>query len=229
LDSKILILLPIWKRENITKICFDNLKELQKKYNIEVMCIISETWAKMLAFEYGFKYVEAPNECLGTKMNIGVEAALKCEFDYFMNLGSDDIITERLIEIYKPFIDDKRAMFGSTKATFIDSQSKNVKRLDYKFMFGAGRMIRKDVLVDCVVKNGVVEMYDKVQNGLDMSSMRRFAKYSHTELDNGFDTIFDIKSNTNIWTYDRLKGDSVDFEEGTKGLSTKQIDEILEL
>ena len=73
--------MPIWKRENITKICFDNLKELQKEFNIEVLCIVSEQWAKIMAFEYGFKYVNAPNECLGTKMNIGVRESLKYKYD----------------------------------------------------------------------------------------------------------------------------------------------------
>ena len=72
MDKKILILVPIWKRENITRICLDNLKELQKDFNIEVLCVVSEQWAKETAFKYGFKFVEASNECLGTKMNIGV-------------------------------------------------------------------------------------------------------------------------------------------------------------
>ena len=93
MDKKILILVPIWKRENITRICLDNLKELQKDFNIEVLCVVSEQWAKEMAFKYSFKYVEASNECLGTKMNIGVEESLKYDYDYFMNLGSDDIIS----------------------------------------------------------------------------------------------------------------------------------------
>ena len=229
MDKKILILLPIWQREKITKICFDNLKELQKKYNIDVLCIVSETWAKMLAFEYEFKFISAPNECLGTKMNIGVKEALKYDFDYLMNLGSDDIITDSLFKCYEPYFADNLAMFGSTRATFIDSQSKEVKTFDYKILIGAGRCIRKDVLIDCVENNGEVEMYDKIQIGLDHNSMKKFKRYSHTEIKNPFNSIFDIKSDVNIWYYKDIRGELIDFEKGTKELSTEQIDAILDL
>lgn len=229
MDKKILILLPIWGRESITKICFDNLKELQKDFNIKVLCIVSEQWAKIEAFKYGFNQVFASNECLGTKMNIGVEEALKYDFDYLMNLGSDDIITKDLFKLYEPYFNNNKAIFGSRKLTFIDSQSKEAKEYDYNFLIGAGRCIRKDVLKECVVKDGVVDMYDKVQAGLDMSSLKRFYKYAHTEIDNDYSTIFDIKSDTNIWSYNCLKGNNITFENATKKLNTKQIDKILEL
>ena len=68
MDKKILILLPIWGREQITKICFDNLKELQKEFDIQVLCVVSEQWSKIEAFKYGFKHIEAPNECLGLSL-----------------------------------------------------------------------------------------------------------------------------------------------------------------
>lgn len=225
MDKKILILLPIWKRENITSICLDNLIELQKIYNIEVLCIVSEQWAKIAAFEYGFKYVEAPNECLGTKMNIGVRESLKYDYDYLMNLGSDDIITEELFETYERLFEEDNPMFGPTRVTFINSKSKEVKTCDYQAAIGAGRCIRKDYVLD-VLERG--EMYDKIQKGLDFNSMAKF-RCQVTEVINNFTCIYDIKSDVNIWVYDNLGGTTIDFEKGTKGLTTKQIDSILEL
>lgn len=230
MDKKILILLPIWKREAITKICLDNLKELQKDFNIEVLCVVSEQWAKVEAFKRGFKHVEVSNECLGTKMNRGVEKALEYEWDYFMNLGSDDIITKDLFKCYEPYFKDGLSMFGSTRLTFIDSQAKEAKTFDYGIMIGAGRCIRRDVLKECVFKNGEVEMYSKIQAGLDMDSMGRFMRYSMTEIKNPFNSIYDIKSAVNIWAYkDFNKGVKTDFETAVSGLTTKQIDAILEL
>jgi len=225
LDKNILILLPIWKRENITKICFDNLKELQNDFNIEVLCIVSEQWSKLMAFEYGFKYVEASNECLGNKMNIGVRASLKYDYDYLMNLGSDDIITKELFDLYEPLFKEDYPFFGSTKLTFINSKSKEVKVSDYGILIGAGRCIKKDVLID-VLEYG--EMYDSIQKGLDLNSMSKF-NCKMKELKNDYNTIYDIKSDVNIWKYSNLGGESINFEEGVKGLSTKQIDQILEL
>jgi len=54
-------------------------------------------------------------------------------------------------------------------------------------------------------------------------------KCAMKEIQNPFDTIYDIKSAVNIWVYNNLGGDNIDFEKGVKGLSTKQIDSILEL
>ena len=226
MDKKILILLPIWGRENIVKICFDNLKELQKSYNIEVLCVVSEQWAKVMAFEYGFKYCNASNDCLGTKMNIGIEHAKTMQFDYLMNLGSDDIITKDLFDAYEDCFNKNIGIFGATKATFIDSESKEVKVFDYGVMIGAGRCIRKDILVE----NTKEGMYDKIQRGLDLNSMKRFIRVSNTEVQVPLTAIYDIKSKENIWKFNELpKGETLDFDSATKGLSTKQIDAILEL
>ena len=81
----ILILLPIWKREKITEIVLSNLYELKKKRNIDVLCVVSEQWAKIKAFEYGFKFIESENFPVGTKMNNGIKEALRFDFDYLMN------------------------------------------------------------------------------------------------------------------------------------------------
>ena len=227
MDKKILILLPIWKREKITKICFDNLKELQKDFNIEVLCVVSEQWAKIEAFKSGFKYIEAPNDCLGTKMNIGIREAMSYDFDYLMNLGSDDIITKDLFKHYEPYFKEAKPFFGGTRLTFIDSKSKSVREYDYKVMIGAGRCIRKDILRD-VLKYG--EMYDTIQIGLDMNSMSKF-KCSMIEIENPFDSIIDIKSDVNLWGFDvmGLKGKEVDFDSAVSRLNTNLIDRILEL
>jgi hypothetical protein len=226
LENKILILLPIWQRERITKICLDNLKDLQKSFNIEVLCVVSEQWAKQEAFKYGFKYVEASNECLGTKMNIGIERAMEMNFDYLMNLGSDDIITKELIESYKDLFYNNVPVFGPTKLTFIDSKAKELKTYNYGIMIGAGRCISKDILKKTLRKG---DIYDKIQIGLDMNSMKKF-DCSMVEVDNDFNTIYDIKSDVNLWTYDVFtKAKQGEFEEGVSGLSTEQIDAILDL
>lgn len=226
MDKKILILLPIWGRERITKICFDNLKELQKTFNIEVLCVVSEQWAKMEAFKYGFKWVEAPNECLGTKMNIGIKEAMTIKFDYLMNLGSDDIVTKKLIESYKSLFDSDTPFFGSTRLTLIDSKAKELKTYDYKGMMGAGRCISKTALTH-TLKKGYI--YDKIQAGLDMNSASKF-DCQIVEVVNDYDTIYDIKSDVNIWSYTDLKrANPLTFDEGVSGLTTEQIDSILDL
>ena len=226
MDKKILILLPIWKREAITKICLANLKELQKTFNIEVLCVVSEQWAKIEAFKMGFKYIEAPNECLGTKMNIGIKEAMGMRFDYLMNLGSDDIITPALFDSYKDMFINNVPCFGPTNLTFIDSQAKEARTYNYGIMIGAGRCIRKDIL-EATLRKG--DLYDKIQIGLDMNSMKKL-DCTMTEIDNPYNTIYDIKSAVNLWGYEVFyKGNDLTFEDAVSGLTTEQIDKIIEL
>lgn len=227
--DKTVILLPIWGRKAITTLCLKNLKRLKDKYNFEVMCVVSESWAKMESFNCGFRWIEVSNDDLGHKMNVGVEEVMKLDFDYMMNLGSDDIINEKLFEIYEPYIKKEVGMFGITEVTFIDSQSKETKICDYQILIGAGRMISKKYLEQFVIVDGKSIMYDKgISKGLDINSMKKF-DCTKTEIATAGNLIWDIKGNDNIWVYNNIGGTSVDFETGTLGMSTEQLDDILEL
>lgn len=212
----ILILLPIWKREKITEIVLANLAEIKKKRNIDVLCIVSEQWAKIKAFEYGFKFVEAENFPVGSKMNLGIEHALKrINFEYLMNLGSDDIIKEKIFDIYEPFINEGREVFGITKVTFFDSDTKKIKRFDYKHLIGAGRMIKKDVL------KRFGSIYPEKNKCLDDGSARNMFGAHFTEIETEEDLIIDIKSAENIWPFEFFEGE-------LQGLETLNVnDEIL--
>lgn len=209
MKPKILVLLPIWGRMNITELCLSNIKKLQKYYSIDVLCVVSEQWAKLMAFKYGFKYVEVSNDDLGHKMNVGVERALKIDFDYMMNLGSDDIITKELLDEYKEQMDNNSPMFGITKVCFFDSKTKELKEVDYGHLIGAGRMIRKDIIEKLAVTNDKVTMYDKgLKNGLDNNSRKRFMSVAMRELSLNGNMIIDIKSDENIWKFSDLKGET---------------------
>ena len=209
MKPKILVLLPIWGRMNITELCLSNIKKLQKDYIIDVLCVVSEQWAKLMAFKYGFSYVEVSNDDLGHKMNVGVERALKMDFDYLMNLGSDDIITKELLDEYKEQMDNNSPMFGITKVCFFDSKTKELKEVDYGHLIGAGRMIRKDIIEKLAVTNDKVTMYDKgLKNGLDNNSRKRFMSVAMRELSLNGNMIIDIKSDENIWKFSDLKGET---------------------
>lgn len=209
MKPKIMVLLPIWGRMNITELCLSNLSKLKREYELDVLCVISEQWAKLMAFKYGFKWVEVSNDDLGHKMNYGVQMALKYDWEYFMNLGSDDIITKDLLDEYKKEMDANSPMFGVTKVCFFDSKTKELKEVDYGHLIGAGRMIRRDVLCKCVLKEGKVDMYDKgLSRGLDNNSRKRFLSIGMKELSLEGHRILDIKSEENIWKFDDLKGDT---------------------
>jgi hypothetical protein len=217
-----MILVPIWGREKITELCLDNLKELKKDYNIDVICVVSEQWAKIKAFEKGFKYVEVENFPLGNKMNKGVEYALRFDFDYLMNLGSDDLIDGRLFDLYKPHIEQKKKVFGINKVTFFDSKTKQLKRFDYKHMIGAGRMISREVLM----KYAPIYTPDKNKCLDDNSAFNMFG-VQFNEIESEDDLIIDIKSDENIWAFDYFKGETSELN--TLKVSDNILTKLIEL
>lgn len=227
-QTNYMVLIPIWGRMKITELCLKNWVELKKTESIDVICIVSEQWAKLLCFKLGLKYIEASNDDLGEKMNIGVKNASKFKFKYLMNMGSDDIVSSDLFRLYEDYQD--RAIFGLTKITFFDSVDKKAVSVDYKNMVGAGRCIRKDFLTRALEKGN---LYDSgLKRGLDNNSRAKFYDVSMTEIDNDPKLLIDIKGQDNIWKFTDLeelgiKGEEVELE--SLGLKDEILTELIEL
>ena len=79
---RLMIFLAVWKRPEITEICFMGINRLRKSglFPIEAMAVISEESMKPLCKKYGIDYVMYKNEPLGEKKNYGLREAMKKDF-----------------------------------------------------------------------------------------------------------------------------------------------------
>jgi hypothetical protein len=223
-----MVLLPIWGRKAITNICLKNWARLKESENIDVLCVVSEQWAKIEAVKHGFKYVEVSNDDLGNKMNVGVQYALKFKWDYLMNMGSDDLVSERMFRLYEQYTIKERPMFGLTKLVFFDSKEKSAKSVNYGCMIGAGRCIRRDVLKRHAMTGDKVTMYDEgIDRCLDNNSRKRFFTVSMDEIQNDPELLIDIKGDENIWSYDFLDGEKVELKD--LNLEDEYLTDLIEL
>lgn len=143
-------LIPLWKRPDITRICFEGIKRLQKFIEIDPICICSEPESAQLCNEFGFESYEYPNSPLGKKLNYGLEMALASKWDYLIQIGSDDLISEELFEIYKPFYGSMA--FGVGCIYFYDVKTKTQARQKGMQVYGCGRMISREVLDNTIPK-----------------------------------------------------------------------------
>jgi len=137
------LLIALWKRPVITRICFEGIKRLQKTIPIEPICIYSEDDSKSLCKEYGFEAYEYKNDPLGEKLNFGLERALESEWDYLLQIGSDDLLSEKLFEMYDPFIAKSSRAFGLSTMYFYDIRTKESYFESISNIFGCGRMIHR--------------------------------------------------------------------------------------
>jgi len=141
---KIKILVCVWQRPEITRICFEGIKRLQKKFDIDPVIIYSEKSMSSLIAKYKFEKYFHENLPLGRKFNFGIEMALKSEWDYLMTLGSDNLITDSLIELYKKY--EGKDAFGIDTAYLYNSETGEAGVFKNGYAIGAGRMLARRVV-----------------------------------------------------------------------------------
>lgn len=145
---KIKLLIALWRRPEITRICFDGVRRLQKFIDIDPICIYSEHDSKALCDEYGFESYYHDNLPLGKKLNFGLSMALQSEWDYLMQIGSDDILNEKIFDYYKPFIENDVKAFGIKSVHFYNCIDKKSYHVVNTYPFGVGRMVHRTVFLD---------------------------------------------------------------------------------
>lgn len=149
---KILVFTPVWKRPEITEAYCLGILRLKKKFNIDVMCVLSGedyTHGHQLNHElmkkYGIDYVEYKNK-LGAKKNYGLNCLMKKDFDYLMEMNSDDIILDELLEVYKDLMEKGEPFIGIGNFVFYNSEDGNAKECKSTTLFGIGRAYKKDAI-----------------------------------------------------------------------------------
>lgn len=152
---RVLIFFAVHGRLPILKVCLAGIERLKKNKEIEFssLAVCSTKQEASILRKHGCHVVITENTPLGRKKNTGLREALKLEWDYLMELGSDDLIHESLLDAYVSLMHAGVDFFGVKNVMFYDTESKQVAQWENGFPIGAGRMIRRGVLEG--VKNKV--------------------------------------------------------------------------
>lgn len=223
-STKLLIYLAVWRRPYITEICFRGIERLKKHtgFSIEVLAVISEESMIPLCEKYDVRWIMHENNPLGAKKNAGLQEARKIEFDYLMEIGSDTLILNDLLDMYTdldiPFV-------GVGECAFIDSDTLACRYINSRTTYGGGRMIRRDVLEQMDFKL----WDDKLNRGLDNNSIFRCSLkgIKHRQFyATGFPMVIDLKSDENIWPFNYCTGREFDATRILEKLSGPEIEMI---
>lgn len=221
---KLLVFLAVWKRPEITEICFLGLNRLRKHpdYDINVLAVISEESMIPLCESYNVNWVMHENLPLGRKKNFGLKESLKFDWEYLIEIGSDDLLKNEFLDLYKPYF-GKHDVIRMSNFYFINSEDLECRQFNSQSAFGLGRAIHRRV----VEKMGGI-WNDKISHGLDNNS--RFTMARNGFLDKRVycekPVAIDIKSQDNIWPFNYLQGVKCDTEEVFEGLSNEEIERI---
>lgn len=219
---KLLFFIPVWKRPQITEICFMGINRLRESFDIDAFAVISEEEMKPLCDKYNVKYCMYKNHPLGEKKNYGIGQSLQLEWDYLIEIGSDDLVKDDLIKSYMPFF-GHRPTIGASE--FIHLNSKTGECRSFKSMIhGAATAISRQT----------VERFKKLWD--DSRSIGLDKNVTNLLVTNGVmgkrvtgePKVIDIKSDVNIWKFNK-RGVKYPFDQAMKGLSEQEITAIKRL
>lgn len=155
---KILALVPVWKRPEILLLFQRHLRRTIPEWvDLQSVYIVSPEDPELEAIKWLLKNEDVfyyKNNPLGEKMNAGVNYVKRYEFDYLMNIGSDNIFTVILWELYQQYFERDVDIFGINDfhslnydtGEFILIKNYNTAPDDSPAPIGAGRMIHKSIL-----------------------------------------------------------------------------------
>lgn len=174
---KVAIISAMWKRPEIFRLFASGILEL-KHPDIEFHTFIagSEGKASMnLAREYGFNYIEIQNTPLARKHNQAIALSKKINPDYYLFLGSDDIMNSDTLPVYFEKMKLGYDFIGITDFYFYDTVSDKAAYwggyIDNRkgHTVGAGRMVSKRLMT----KWNFAPFDNKLSHVLDDSMQRK--------------------------------------------------------
>lgn len=172
--NKLAVIVPIYKRHELTNLCLKNLWNQWNKYGIDVFVVGSEGQASRdLAENFGFNYLEFENNPLSDKLNAILKEAKG--YDGVIVLGSDNFISDSIIEYYQTVDCSTSAVYGFDDIHFYSTSLKKLAtKSSYnsmKMSIGVGRLFTKELL-----KVANYSLWNESLNsGLDTSSNKRIS------------------------------------------------------
>lgn len=147
---KILTFTPAFGRLKLLRIMLDGLVRLKEykpeKFEIIPFFVVSDNESKTLIESYGFKTVFYKNDPLGEKKNAGIRFALELEWDYMIELGSDDLIQNSVMDLYEPHFHSGEGAFGLDTCFFYNVKTSEVAQWSSNIIIGLGRCISRKVI-----------------------------------------------------------------------------------
>lgn len=150
---KVICLTAVYRRPRITEVFYNAFAQQQQLAALEgidlSLCVVASNEADAeLARKYCHEPVMATNKPLGAKHNAGLSHVMQYEFDYLMQLGSDDVLCDSFWRLpgVKYALSSNLPVFGFNRLIFFDVATWRAKRIQVLNPFGAGRFIAKHVL-----------------------------------------------------------------------------------
>lgn len=212
---KVLIYCKVWKRPRVTQICYLGILRMQdtlEEFGIEteVLIVASEDDHVEMALKHGFNVFSTENSPVGTKQNYGLIKSLDYDYDFLLEMGSNNLVSDSYIDRWVIEAMKGTALFGSNVFHCVLKNKEITKfKCRKRRLSGVGRGIRRDILEKVYDQAGILCEPQK-KKGLDGSTRMLIEKYSGeipTVIAEGEDlVIIDIKTGEDINEHTTARG-----------------------
>lgn len=209
---KILITCAVWKRPEIFQIMTAGLQRMRTLMDAlgvetQVVFVLDPTDEENCTHVYNMQSTDSTilhtlisNDMpLGERMNRMMFDIDGVDYDYMMQMGSDDLITDAGVLAMMGYAFEGCPFFGFSQIYFVNPKTERMMAIRTPNTFGAGRMISKALIDETRV------LWDSNQrSGLD--NMMQANVYGATQVmpvivNTWRPQVFDIKSDVNINKY----------------------------
>ena len=207
---KIGIATCMWQRPEVFDIYAEGINRLRKKFDIMPLAVGSEgKVSEDLCRKHKFMYIEHYNRPLGKKFAEGLRCFKNTDVDYVMIMGSDDLISDNLMEAYMPHMENREQVIGILDIYYYDLSEGDLcywpgfglKDIDKKREgepMGMARCLSRELLD----KMGWNVWNEKINKGLDWTMWQKIkgydAKIATIKMKDIGAFGVDLKSETNI-------------------------------
>lgn len=171
MKPRIALHIPVYGRHEIADYVQGELHELLYRcpYDVDVWITYSNESDRQKWENVADWMVYAENRPLGAKFNAAIPEILKGEYLYLMQMGQDDVIFKDYWKATAYRVDELCEMFGPTHLRVMEWKSGLTMDCQFHIVFGAGRMIRMDLIKETWEKTGYIWRRD-LNSGLDFNS-----------------------------------------------------------
>jgi hypothetical protein len=209
--KRLAIITGVWQRPEVFEM-FANATNKLKHKDIDIVVIVAGSEgvkSRQMVEDKGFIYIEIENQPLATKMNATMLKAQELNVDYCLCVGSDDLITNELLDVYYSFMTKKIDFIAVLDWYFYDLKTNSftywggytdAPRIGHTC--GAGRLISSNLLN----KWGWAVWENKHSTILDDSMQNKLKTTPHTSevfrLKDKKVFAFDVKSAVNMTPFE---------------------------
>lgn len=208
---KFLLLIPLWRRARLARLVLSYYQRLALEMTaegtqIELRCVVSpgDPDSYALCESLGISYAEHGNGFLSEKLNAGLYAFRDVGYDAYIKMDSDTFTCRAFFQRARALVEQGARYVIPDSVYFLDAATSECLYVRCR-KTGVGRIVHRDLLVEKDFRPYQRGVHLGTDGALCRGLGRTAAFRSLVDIRAKGITILDVKTGTNMWSFDEVK------------------------